>query len=94
MDKWTEYCKLDDAAKKAFFDVGSSNGSQATMHAFSVPHSQPLHVLTDQDNVDVIIGDMMFHSEDMDGVSRTRLLTSFVSTLDSSEKADAKEVSK
>ena len=44
MDKWIEYCKLEDAAKKAFFDVGSSNGSQSTMHAFGVTRSQPLHV--------------------------------------------------
>ena len=43
--------------------------------------------------MDVIIGDMIFHPEDMDGVSRTRLLTSSVSTPDSSEKADAKKVS-
>ena len=63
------------------------------MHAFGEPRSQPLRVLIDQDIVDTIIGDM-FHPEDMDGVSRTRLLTSSVSTPDSSEKADAKKVSR
>ena len=35
----------------------------------------------------------MMHPEDMDGISSTSLLTSFVSTPDSSEKADAKKVS-
>ena len=64
------------------------------MHAFGVPRSQPLHVVTVQDIVDIIISDMMFHPEDMDDVSRTRLLTSSVSTPDSSEKADAKKVSR
>ena len=58
------------------------------MHAFGEPRSQPLRVLIGQDIADVIIGDMMFHPEHMDGVSRTRLLTSLVSTLDSSEKAN------
>ena len=64
------------------------------MHAFGVPRSQPLHVLIDQGIVDVILDDIMFHPEDINGVSRTRLLSSFVSTLGSSEKADAKKVSR
>ena len=64
------------------------------MHAFGEPRSQPLRILIDQDIVDVIIGDTMFHPEDMDGVSRTRLLASSVSTPGSSEKADAKKVSR
>ena len=59
----------------------------------AMAHSQPLHILIEQDIVDVIIGDMMFHPEDVDGVSCTRLLTSFVTTLHSSEKADAKKLS-
>ncbi|CAM6014690.1 unnamed protein product [Sphagnum balticum] len=38
---------------------------------------------------------MMFHPEDMDGVTRARLLESFVSALDSSEDAaDAGDVSR
>lgn len=38
----------------------------------------------------VIIRDMMFHLEDMDGIYRNRLLRSCVETPDSSEKADTK----
>jgi hypothetical protein len=54
-----------------------------------------LRVLIDKDIADVIIGEMMFHPEDMDGITRTRLLESFVSTLDSSEDAaDAGDVSR
>jgi hypothetical protein len=41
----------------------------------------------DKEIVDVIIGEMLFHPEDMDGITRARLLESFVPTLDSSEDA-------
>ena len=64
------------------------------MHAFGESRSQPLRILIDQDIVNVIVGDMMFHPEDMNGVSRTRLLASSASTPHSSEKADAKKVSR
>jgi hypothetical protein len=38
---------------------------------------------------------MMFHPEDMDGLTRARLLESFVPTLDSSEEAaDAGDISR
>ena len=93
--KWTEYCEMDTAAKRYFFNIGSSSGSQATVHAFSGPHSLPLRALIDKDIVDIIIGDMMFHLEDMDGITRARLLTRFVPALDSSEDAaDAGNVSR
>ena len=85
--KWTEYCDLDSGAKNSFFDLGSSSGSQATMHAFAWPHTLPLRALIDKDIVDIIIGDMMFHPEDMVGITRSRLLASFVPTLYSSEDA-------
>ena len=65
------------------------------MHAFSGPHSIPLHALIDKDIVDIIIGDMMFHIEDMVGITQARLLESFVPTLDYSEDAaDAGNVSR
>jgi hypothetical protein len=57
------------------------------MHAFAAPRTPQLRVLIDKDIVDVIIGEMMFHPEDKDGITRARLLESFVSTLDSSEDA-------
>ena len=93
--KWTEYCELDAGAKKSFFEIGSSSGSQATLHAFAGPRSLPLRTLIDKDIVDIIIGDMMFHPEDMDGITRARLLARFVPTLDLSEDAaDAGDVSR
>jgi hypothetical protein len=65
------------------------------MHAFAAPRTPQLRVLIDKDIVDVIIGEMMFHPEDMDGITRSRLLESFVPTLDSSEDAaDASDVSR
>ena len=57
------------------------------MHVFSGLHTLPLRALIDKDIVDIIIGDMMFHPEDMVGITRARLLASFVPTLDSSEDA-------
>ena len=92
--KWTEYCELDPGANKSFFNIGSSSGSHATMHAFSGTRGLPLRALVDKDIVDIIIGDMMFHSEDMDGITRARLIARFVPTLDSSkDAADAGNVS-
>ena len=85
--KWTEYCDLDTGAKKSFFDIGRSSGSQAMMHAFSRPHRLPLHALIDKNIVDIIIGDIIFHPEDMYRINQARLLASFVPTLDSSEDA-------
>jgi hypothetical protein len=64
------------------------------MHAFAAPLNPQLRVLIDKDIVDVIIGEMMFHPEHMDGITRARLLESFVPTPDSSEDAaDAGDVS-
>ena len=53
----------------------------------SGPHSLPLRALINKDIVDIIIGDIMFHPEDMDGITQARLLASFVPTLYSSEDA-------
>ena len=65
------------------------------MHASAGPHTLPLCVLIDNDIVNIIIGDMMFHPEDMVGITRARLLAIFVPTLDSSEDAaDAVNVSR
>jgi hypothetical protein len=82
------------SAKKSFFDNGTISGSQTTMHAFAAPRIPQVSVLIDKDILDVIIGEMMFHPEDMDEITRARLLESFVPTLDSSEDAgDAGNVS-
>ena len=65
------------------------------MHAFSRPHTIPLCELIDKDIVDIIIGDMMFHPEDMFGITLACLLARFVLTLDSSEDAaEARNVSR
>ena len=60
------------------------------MHEFSGPHTLNLHTLIDKDIVDIIIGDMMFHPEDMVGITRSCILASVVPTIYSSEdSADA-----
>jgi hypothetical protein len=65
------------------------------MHAFAAPRTPQVNVLIDKDIVNVIIGEMMFHPEDMDGITRARLLESFMPTLDSSkDAADAGDVSR
>jgi hypothetical protein len=92
---WAEYRELEPSAKKSFFDIGTISGSQTTMYAFAAPRTPQLRVLIDKDIVDVIIAEMMFHPEDMDGTTRARLLEIFVPTLDSSEDAaDAGDVSR
>jgi hypothetical protein len=80
--QWAKYRELEPSAKKSFFDIGTISGSQTTMHAFAATRTLQLRVL-------------MFHPEDMDGITRARLLESFVPTLDSSEDAaDASDVSR
>jgi hypothetical protein len=91
--QWAEYREPEPSAKKSFFDIGAISGSQTTMHAFAAPRTPQLRVLINKDIVDVIIGEMMFHPEDMDGITRARLLESFVPTLDSSkDAADAGDI--
>jgi hypothetical protein len=85
--QWAEYRELEPSAKKSFFDIGMISGSQTTMHAFAAPRTPQLRVLIDKDIVDAIIGAMMFHPEDMDEITRARLLESLLPTLDSSEDA-------
>jgi hypothetical protein len=86
--QWAEYRELEPSAKKSFFAIGTISGSQTTMHAFAAPCNPQLRVLIDKDIVDdVIIGEMTFHPEDMDGITRVRLLEIFAPTLDSSEDA-------
>jgi hypothetical protein len=93
--QWVEYRELEPTGKKSFFDIGTISGSQTTMHACGAPRTPQLRVLIDKDIVDAIIGEMMFHPEDMGGITRARLLESFVPTLDSSEDAaDAGYVSR
>jgi hypothetical protein len=93
--QWAEFRELEPSAKKSFFDIGTVSGSQTTMYAFAAPHTPQLRVLIDKNIADVIIGEMMFLPEDMDGITRARLLESFVPTLDSSEgAADAGDVSR
>ena len=92
--KWTEYCELYSGTKNSFFGIGSRSGSQTTMHTFAGPHTLPLRALINKDIVNIIIGDMMFHPEDMDWINLAHLIASFVPTLDSSEDAaDAVNVS-
>jgi hypothetical protein len=93
--QWAQYRELEPSAKKSLFDISTISGSQTTMHAFSAPLTPQLRVLIDKDIVDAIIGEMMFHPEDMDGITRARLLEIFVPTLDSSEDAvDTGDVSR
>jgi hypothetical protein len=93
--QWAEYRELEPSAKKSFFDIGTISGSQTKMHAFAAPRTPQLRVLIDKDIVDVIIGEMMFHPEDMDGITRARLLECLVPTINSSEDAaDAGDVSR
>jgi hypothetical protein len=67
--QWAEYRELEPSAKKSLFDIGTISSSQTTMHAFSAPGTPQLRVLIDKDIVDVIIGEMMFHPEDLDGIT-------------------------
>jgi hypothetical protein len=65
------------------------------MNAFGAPRNPQLCVLIENYIVDVINGEMMTHPEDMRGITRARLLESFVPTIDSSgDASDAGDVSR
>ncbi len=67
--QWAEYRELEASAKKSFFDIGTISSLQTTMHAFAAPRIPQVSVLIDKDIVDVIIGEMLFHPKDMDGIT-------------------------
>lgn len=69
--KWLEYCGLDAAEKNIFFEFGSRSSSHITMDLFIRPHAFPFCVLMNKYIVDIIIGNKMFLSEDLNVVSRS-----------------------
>lgn len=91
---WGEYCKLDAGSRKSYFDIGTGSSGQTTTHEFFAYRSIPLRTLVDKGVVDVIIGDIMLHLDDMDGVNGARKLRKFKGTRDASEDtADAGDIS-
>lgn len=96
--KHIKYCGLDAATKKtffAFFEISSSSSSHSTMDAFVGSRALSLRVLINEDIVNIIIRNLIFHPEDINSVSLAFLLSSFAPTLDPSEKtADAGGISK
>lgn len=93
--RWWNACRPVDRVWRTIrrcevvvFYVSSRNGLQTTFLAFCVPCGRILRVLIDQNIVDVIIGEMMFHRNDTGWISRARLLTDFVTIVESSEEAD------
>ena len=77
------------------FDIGSGSHGHATIHAYVGPHTVPLYPLIDKGIVEVIIGDITFHPNDMGGVSWDHIISTFVATFNSSEDvADAGDSSR
>ena len=64
------------------------------LYAYSGPHSIPLHMLINMENLNIIIGEMMFHPEDLEYITQSPLITIFVPNINSSEDAsDADDTS-
>lgn len=81
---WDEYKSLSVYNRKSLFSVGQ-NGAQASIHVFMAPGFLPIYLFIDAMIVEIIIGDMLFHPYDIDGVSHIRALVHFKPTLDDSE---------
>ena len=61
ISKWTKYCDLDSGSNKLIFNIGRIYRLQTTLYEHTCPCSLPLRTLTDKENFNIIIGDMMFH---------------------------------
>jgi hypothetical protein len=85
-EKWKDYQELSPEAKKKFFDLPKTtpknNGSQMSMFAFAEARQHKLTYLLDRDIVEVVIGDMLFHPDDIHGITHSRAMAPFINMLD------------
>ena len=75
---WERYQALSHAEKVKFFDVKIR--SEDTLHRFFGDMSTSLHFTIDSNIIDVIIGDMLFHPDDHNGVTHANALKLFEKT--------------
>eukprot|EP00171_Calliarthron_tuberculosum_P003508 IDg3508t1 len=62
------------------------NVHTTTLHAYGSSRNLPVSHLINKDIIEVIIGDMLFHSDDVDDFTHARAMQAFQSTLDESEE--------
>jgi hypothetical protein len=75
---WERYQALSHAEKVKFFDVNVK--SEDTLHRFFGDTSTSLHFTIDSNIIDIIIGDMLFHPDDHNGITQANALKLFEKT--------------
>ena len=67
--KWTKYFYLEAHTKKSFFDIGRICVLHITLYEYAGPNSLPLRTLVDKEIIDIIIGEMIFYTENLYGIT-------------------------
>lgn len=80
---------MNKRAKETCLGIGLASGSQATLYAFTEDRTLPTVALVGSSVIKIIICKTLIRLDDIDKISRERVLTSFKATLDSSEGDNA-----
>ena len=88
--KFAEYSALSSEARAVFFDAATQSTGQMTMFAFGEARRSSIRFLFDRDIIEVIIGEMMWHPDDIDGLTHARMMAPFTQylALEGEESAD------
>ena len=84
--RFSEYSALSSEARAVFFDVATQSTNQMTMFTFGEARRSSIQFLFDRGIIEVIIGDMMWHPDDIDGLTHARMMAPFIQYLASEDR--------
>lgn len=87
--RWNEYKNASMEDKQTFFE--QSRPVKETLHAFFGPKQTTRRFLINAPIVNVIIGDMLWNPDDIDGDTHARMMAAFEDVADESELLEAGE---
>ncbi|KAH9265975.1 hypothetical protein BASA83_010885 [Batrachochytrium salamandrivorans] len=90
--KWEEYQRIHTSDEREAFFTNREIPFIATLDAH-FESERPLQFLINKDIVDIIIGDLLFHPDDVEGISHTRALTLFKLAVDEEDNRDPEQQS-
>ncbi|KAH6577117.1 hypothetical protein BASA60_004196 [Batrachochytrium salamandrivorans] len=88
--KWEEYQRIHTSDEREAFFTNREIPFIATLDAH-FESERPLQFLINKDIVDIIIGDLLFHPDDVEGISHTRALTLFKLAVDKEDNRDPEQ---
>ena len=84
--RFAEYYALSSDARAVFFDVATQSTNQMTMFAFGEARRSSIQFLFDRGIIEVIIGDMMWHLDDIDRLTHAWMMAPFIHYLVSEDR--------